>query len=173
MSFSVAQPNLYQWIGRMNCTSDEYGVAETGEVFIISRPTEKELNRHLIVAVTSFLHEAQHLATNELLNPVLACCGDSGHKPNATDASGCISPAPDQACRQMRVGTTEFQGQKSGVPGFATEEIIFGGRLMHLEKRLLPPYLVWFLPVACPWNIQFLTCRFCSDGTCRCTSEGS
>ena len=139
----------------MNCTSDESGVAETGEVFIISRPTKTELNRHLIVAVTSLLHEAQHFATNELLNPVHACTDDSGHEPKATDASGCISPAPDQACRQKRttpphIGTTEFRGRKSGDSGFALEEIIFGGRFMHVEKRLLPPYLVWYLPVVSP-----------------------
>ena len=165
--------SVYQWIGRIKCTSDEIGVAETGENFTIKRPAEKEMNRHLFVAVVSLLHEAEHIATDELLNSDNACTADSGHEPTAT---GCISPAPGQASRQKRstpphIGTTKFKGKEIGDSGSALEDIVFGGRFMHMEKRSLPPFLVCFLPMVCSWNIQ-LTCRFCSDDGYHCTSEG-
>jgi hypothetical protein len=151
------------------------GVDETGESFSIKKPSGKELNRHLFVAVVSLLHEAEHFATEELLNPVNAVAVvsgvDSGHEPTA---NRCSSPAPDQACRSTprHIGTTKVKGGVIGDSGFALQEIIFGGRFMHIEKRSLPPFLVCFLPVVFPWNIHWqLTCRFCSDDGYHCTSE--
>jgi hypothetical protein len=154
-----AHTNLYQWIDRMNCTSDRKRVSETGEILITRMPDEEELSRHLLVSITSLCQEVQHVATDELLNPDHDCTGDSGLQFKATGSSGCMSPAPAPASREKRttpqhVGTTNFRGRVIGDSGFALEEIIFGGRFTHLEKRFLPPYLVCFVSVVCQWNID-------------------
>ncbi len=113
-----------------------------GKIFTIYKPTPKEENRHSLVLVASSLHEVQHIATDMLLNPEanLSC--------EITTVNGCTSPAP--AAKEKRstpehIGRTVYAGRVVGDSGFALEEKVFGCRLMHLEKKHFPIFMVFLL----------------------------
>jgi hypothetical protein len=93
--------------------------------------------------ICSTFHEIQHIATDMLLNPVagLAC-----------EVDECTSPTPrpakvakvEKRSTPEHMGSTKYAGRVIGDSGFALEEKLFGGRLMHREKRGLPKFLVIF-----------------------------
>ena len=140
------QPFLCQWLARINRTADKCSVSPKGEVVSIERPSPAELNRHELMLVTSLIHETQHIATYVFLDsdpdntdsvPVKSI------EPEASGASGIKSPAPNPAGPRKRtapphIGTCTFEGQDIGDSGFALQEIIFGGRLGHVEPGSTP-----------------------------------
>jgi hypothetical protein len=91
--------------------------------------------------IASVFHETQHVATDLLLNPV----ADLPSEIKATN--GCMSPAPGHVKEKRttpdHIGSTKYAGRVIGDSGFALEEKIFGGRLMHLEKERFPTFLVF------------------------------
>ncbi len=121
-------------------------VSPKGEVVSIERPSQAELNRHELMLVTALVRESQHIATYAFLDsdpdntdsvPVKTI------EPEASGASGIKSPAPNPGGPQKRttpphVGTCAFEGQDIGDSGLALEEIIFGGRLGHVEPGFIP-----------------------------------
>jgi hypothetical protein len=120
-------------------------VSDGGKILVVEKPKEAELNRHLLLLVSSIFHECQHVVTDAFLNPSL----DESVDHEATDASGCKSPAQSSAPQKKRttpehVGTTNMRGQVAGDSGFEWEDTVFGGRLQHLERKDMPPFLVSF-----------------------------
>ncbi len=91
-------------------------MTEDGKVFTIYKPTPKEEDRHSLVMVTSTLHEVQHVATYMLLN---------------------------ERSTPEHLGRTVCTGRVVGDSGFALEEKVFGCRLMHLEKKHCPLFMVF------------------------------
>jgi hypothetical protein len=101
------------------------------------------MNRHALVMICSTFHEIQHIATDMLLNPVadLACEVDERTSPTPGPAK---VAKVEKRTTPAHIGSTKYTGRVIGDSGFALEEKIFGGRLMHLEKRSLPTFLVIF-----------------------------
>ena len=140
------QPFLCQWLARINRTADKCSVSPKGGVFSIERPSPAELNRHELMLVTFLIHETQHIATYVFLDsdpdntdsvPVKTI------EPEANGGSGIKSPAPSPGGPQKRttpphIGSCTFEGRDIGDSGFALEEIIFGGRLGHVEPGSTP-----------------------------------
>ena len=114
---------------------------------MVEKPTEQELSRHLLLLITSLLHEIQHIATYAFLNPSpdkLEACDEE-----AADSGGCKSLPPSSTRHQHRatpqhIGTTNIGGRVTGDSGFEWEDTVFGGRLVHLEQRDMPCYFVSF-----------------------------
>ncbi len=113
---------------------------ESGAVLTIRKPTMTELFRHELVMICSTLHEIQHVATDLLLNPVDKVAGEIDE----------VSPGPAKVAKVAKrntpehIGSTKYAGRNIGDSGYALEDKIFGGRLMHREKKNLPMYLVIF-----------------------------
>jgi hypothetical protein len=110
-----------------------------GNMVSLERPSDAELNRHLLMLISSLLHETEHIATDIFLNP------DSHDSSQSTtsDASGCMSPARNLILARKRstplhIGTYTFDGQDGGDSGFELEDIIFGGRLAHMDRGIMP-----------------------------------
>jgi hypothetical protein len=151
---------VFQWLDRIECAIDLKTVTESGEVLTVHKPTPKELDRHALVMIVSNFHEVQHIATEMLLNPVadLPC--------EIEAMNGCTSPEPGPTKAEKRttpehIGSTKNAGRVIGDSGFALEEKIFGCRLMHLEKRRLPTFLVFFELINLPPNTMYVTWNLC------------
>ena len=133
---------LFQWLERINRNERSVVVSPTGEIVSIERPTQAELDRDLLVFIISIWHEAQHIATDIFLNQD----HDTKCELAASGASGITSPNPNpgsQSSHQKRstpphIGTCKFEGEYIGDSGFALEEIIFGGRIGHVERGITP-----------------------------------
>ncbi len=115
-------------------------MTEDGKVFTIYKPTPKEEDRHSLVMVTSTLQEVQHVATHMLLDP------EANLFSEITAVNGCTSPAT--AAKEKRstpehIGRTVYAGRVVGDSGFALQEKVFGCRLMHLEKKHCPLFMVF------------------------------
>jgi hypothetical protein len=93
--------------------------------------------------ICSTFHEIQHIATDMLLNPVanLACEVDECTSPTHRPAK--VAKVEKRSTPE-HMGSTKYAGRVIDDSGFALEEKLFGGRLMHQEKRSLPTFLVIF-----------------------------
>jgi hypothetical protein len=126
----------------MNRTGEIRTVSSKGEIVPTARPTKRELDLHLFMLAVSVWHETQHVVTDAFLNPFhhVPC------EPTVSVASGIQSPvrnADHAAHAQKRgtpphIGTCTFKGREAGDSGFALEEIIFGGRVMHTDDGIFP-----------------------------------
>jgi hypothetical protein len=122
---------LFQWLSK-------------GEVILIERPNQAELNRHELMLVISFIHETHHTTTKIFLDSDTDSVPVKYVELEASDTSGIKSIAPNPGGPQQKrttpphIGTCTFEGQDIGDSGFALEDIIFGGRIGHVEPGAIP-----------------------------------
>jgi hypothetical protein len=126
---------------------------------------QQEIDRHKLMLVTKFLHEAQHEATAQFLRlpRVVSALLEIGNRRGAsipdTSRARTVTVPPlssqegVQQCTYESLGYAVVNGMSRGDSGHALEECIFGGRIKHRHLCTTEPFQeLNFIPLI-SWDI--------------------